>query len=108
MSNMSGSHSFKEITFNRVQYTTTNVVEHVPMRILLRVSLDCGRNASITVAFPQDGIDGTAHDFCVPLVNVPFFVILGLGGWIQGHIVTLGSEFRNAIQQLIQWSGNVG
>ena len=63
--------------------------------ILLRIGLDGRRNATIRVAFAQDGIDGTTKDGGIPRLNLALFVINGFMR-VDGNIVTLGTELLDA------------
>mmetsp|Transcript_21613 Transcript_21613/g.44446 ORF Transcript_21613/g.44446 Transcript_21613/m.44446 type:complete len:292 (-) Transcript_21613:48-923(-) len=77
------------------------------VRVFLCVGLDRRGNTAIRVSFSQNGIDGTTHDGLVSFLDFSLGVIGCLTG-IQRDIITLGTQFSDAILELIQGSRNVG
>jgi len=73
--------------------------------ILLGVGLDRRGNPTIRVSLSQDRVDGTAHYGLVSLLDFSLAIVLWLTR-IHWDIITLGTQFGNAIFELIQRSGN--
>mmetsp|Transcript_3891 Transcript_3891/g.9276 ORF Transcript_3891/g.9276 Transcript_3891/m.9276 type:complete len:205 (-) Transcript_3891:492-1106(-) len=77
------------------------------VRVFLCVGLDGRGNTAIRVTFSQNGVDGTAHDGLVSFFDFSLGVI-GRLTRIKRDIITLGTQFSDAILELIQGSRNVG